>query len=127
MVNGSFKTGIRKTNWNVVEFLRASFNLFKEMPLRRGVFLEITGSWNSLKNAASFYRFENGNVPRKAREVLPNLDKYVQYVQKVRQEPSCNTSSFTTNAEALKDKLWSAKLALFQSLTEDLEPFLMEF
>ncbi|XP_043468991.1 uncharacterized protein LOC122503272 [Leptopilina heterotoma] len=124
-VNGAFKTGIKKTEWNLDAFLRASYNLFKQVPARRGDFVKITGCKEFPLKFCQVRWTENSKVARRIENILPHLIKYVDHAKSTKKEPTCN--SFTIVADALTDKLLPAKLSFFRSLAEDLEPFLTEF
>lgn len=125
VVHGAFKTGIKKTDWNIIEFLRALYNLFKMVPARRGHFTEITGVSLFPLPFCTVRWIENARVAKRSQDMLPALNTYVECVRGTDKEPSCN--SFKVVQSSLKDKLLSAKLAFFQSFAEQLEPFLTEF
>ncbi|XP_063245001.1 uncharacterized protein LOC134546246 [Bacillus rossius redtenbacheri] len=124
-VHNSFKTGIKKSGWEIIEFLRALYNLFKEAPSRRGDYTEASNSHVFPLRVCSIRWIENGKVARRAMEILPLVEKYVNIVKTTAKEPSCN--SFSVVCKALQDKLLQAKIAFFEALASDVEPFLVEF
>lgn len=124
-VHNAFKTGFRKTDWQLVEFFRALFNLFKESPSRRGDYIKASGSSVFPLKVCSVRWVENGKVARKAKEILPHVEKYVRSVEGTAKMPSC--LSFSVVSKALKDKLLPAKIAFFEGITDEVEPFLKEF
>jgi len=43
-VNNSFKTAIKSTEWNIVDFLRTIYNVSNNVPARRADYVSFTGS-----------------------------------------------------------------------------------
>lgn len=124
-VHGAFKRGIKKTEWKLIDFLRAVYNLFKDVPARRADYTTASGSTTFPKKFCAIRWLENVPVVRTASSILTNLKKYVDSVKKNKMEPSCN--SFKIVADLIDDKLLPAKLAFFESLAIQFEPFLKEF
>lgn len=128
VLNVAFKTGIQKTAWNLIEFLRACYYLFKDCPSRRGVFTKVTKSSTFPLKFCSIRWLENSAVAKRALDVLDNLKKYVEHVKTDKTQKSIRSSkSFKTVQSCLEDKLLRAKLAFFFSLAQDIEPFLRQF
>lgn len=125
-VHGAFKAGMKATEWELITFLRALYVLFRDVPARRGDFTHFSGSTVFPLKFCSIRWVENGKVARRAVEMLP---KVIQYVDKVGKDPKlapkCN--SFHNVASALKDGLLICKLTFFQTVANEVEPFLTKF
>lgn len=78
VVNGAFKTGHASTGWQLVEFLRAMYNLFKYVPARRAEYARITESNIYPLKFCAVRWLENVRVISRALEVLPYLKVYVE-------------------------------------------------
>lgn len=127
-VNVAFKTGVKKTGWNLIEFFRAAFFLFKESPARRGLFFKVTNTNILPKKFCTVRWVENIEVSKRAQDVLPHLKTYVDSVKSTNRPTSVPISqSFNKVDAALKDPLLLAKIAFFQSVSEVVEPFLRAF
>ncbi|KAJ8883701.1 hypothetical protein PR048_015555 [Dryococelus australis] len=87
---------------------------FKDNPTCRGIYTAVTNSLGFPKKFFAVCWVENVEVSKRNQSTLPNLNKY----------PS---SSFKVISKSLHDELLQAKLAFFQLLAADLEPFLREF
>lgn len=101
-------TGITKTVWNIIHFLRAIFNLFKMSPTRRGIFTEITGCKLLPLSFCTVWWIENLQVAKRALDVLPAMKEYVETVKSTDKEPACN--SFNVVDSTLNDQLLQVKL-----------------
>lgn len=123
--NNAFKSGINATDWGLIEFLRAIYNLFHNVPSRRADYTHYSDSTTFPKKYCSIRWLENSHVAKTAATILPNLIAYVEGVEKDKKDPKCR--SFITVKTMLKDKMLAVKLAFFQSLAEELEPFLRAF
>lgn len=121
----AFKAGIKGTGWSLIEFLRALFNLWKNVPARRGMYTEITGSTLFPHKFCTIRWLENAPVANRAASILPHVKKYVEKVTESKKQPNC--SSFKIVANAVRDELLPAKLAFFEALALDVEPFMREF
>lgn len=44
VMNGAYKAGLAATGWDVIGFLRSSYNLFKCVPARHADYVTFTGS-----------------------------------------------------------------------------------
>lgn len=125
VMNGAYKAGHAATGWDVIAFLRSSYNLFKCVPARRADYITFTGSALFPLKFCAVRWLENGKVITRALQVLPNLSKFVEVCAKANKQPTC--ASYTAVVNAVGDQLLPAKLAFMLSITEELEPFLSEF
>lgn len=71
-LNIAFRSGINKTGWNLVQFLRSIFNLFRHLPARRADYVNYGGSKNFPLKFCSVRWLENSSVANRAAEILPN-------------------------------------------------------
>lgn len=124
-VHCAFKAGVNATSWGIIQFLRALYNLFKDVPARRGDYTAKTKSDIFPLKFCSIRWLENVAVANRALVMLSNLKKYVELSKESKKEPTCK--SYFTVKEALKDNLLSVKLTFFKAIAEELQPFLTEF
>lgn len=124
VVSGSFKTGIESTDWDLISFLRALHNYFKDRPARRADYNAIFDTDCPLKFCGTRW-LENIDVAKRAREILPNVKQYVEKVKKEKRIPKCK--SFQLILHQLEDKLLDAKLTFFEAFACELQPFLTLF
>ena len=89
-----------------MKFLRALFNLFKNVPARRADYRRLTNSSIFPLKFLAVRWLECANVAQRAIEILPNV--------KGNSAPSC--MSFGEVKKALQDSLLAPKLAFFLSL-----------
>ncbi|XP_070386228.1 uncharacterized protein [Dermacentor albipictus] len=122
VVNGAFKTGHAATGWQLVEFLRAMYNLFKCVLARRAEYARITGSNIYPLKFCSVRRLENVRVISRALEVLPHLKVYVESCQNENKRPT--SASYGVVETSIQDPLLSAKLTFMLCIAEELQPFL---
>lgn len=121
----AFKAGIKVTEWHIIEFLRAVYNLFKNVPARRADYTNASGSKEFPLKFCAIRWLENVRVVDRACAILLNLRKYTDKVVKEKKVPKCASYEIVSNA--LTDKLLSARLAFFRTLASDVEPFLTDF
>ncbi|XP_055524072.1 uncharacterized protein LOC129717866 [Wyeomyia smithii] len=125
ILHGAFKDGVKSTKWDVDKFLRAIYNLYKDVPARRALYTQYTGSSVFPLKFCSHRWLENVEVAQRAINVVQHMRKFVESVKKDKVEPSSN--SFKEVVASLADPLLCAKLAFFKSVAVEVEPFLKEF
>lgn len=125
VVNGAFKTGHASTGWQLVEFLRAMYNLFKYVPARRAEYARITESNIYPLKFCAVRWLENVRVIYRALEVLPYLKVYVESCRQENKRPT--SASYGVVETAIRDPLLPVKLTFMLSVAEELQPFLAEF
>lgn len=125
VANNGFKKGVNSTGWNIVQFLRSAFNVFKDVPARRSIYtLYSTSTLFPLKFASTRW-LESRAAAERALAILPNLEKFVSGLKKEKKEPDSN--SYRMLVEGLNDKLLRPKLAFFSYVANLVEPFLTEY
>jgi hypothetical protein len=123
IVHGSLKTGHKKVNWNVNEYLRRIYFLFKDFPTQRSDYIFHTGfSLFPLKFCAIRW-LENVPVLKRG---LKTLKPMREYVKKVADNPP-DSNNFVFVKTCLKDELLEAKLEFMLSIAEECQPFLTIF
>lgn len=115
---------MKETGWEIVHFLRAVYNLFKDTPARRAMFTEITKSTVFPLKFCAVRWLENIKVAQRALDILPNLCNFINEISKTNQ---LSSTSFETVTRMVKDPFLPAKLQFFISFASDIEPFLKEF
>lgn len=124
-MHGAFKRGIEATNWNIVQFLSSIYYLFKDVPTRRAQLTEYSGSNLYPKKFCAVRWVENDSVAARAIEIIPNVKKMVEGLQRDKKEPT--SASYKVVTEALSDPFLPAKLEFFRSIAAESQPFLQEY
>ena len=92
--HNSYKGAIIATTWDIVQFLRCVYNIFKDVPTRRALYIEYTQSnLFSLKFGATTRWLENEHVAGRALDMLPSLRKFVISAKENKTEPT--STSYT--------------------------------
>lgn len=111
IMHGAFKDGIQATQWPIVAFLRALYNLSKDVPARRALYVQYSGSDLFPLKFCGHRWLENGEVAKRAIDILGNIRKFVNGVNRDKVEPKCK--SYSDIVKFLKDPLVCAKLTFF--------------
>lgn len=115
---------MQETGWNIVLFLRAVYNLFKDSPARRALFTGVTTSSVFPKKFCAVRWLQNAEVAQRAIELIPMLMLFVEEIEKTK---TISSQSYKILSEAIADPLLSGKLEFFRGLASDVEPFLEKF
>ncbi|GBL87957.1 hypothetical protein AVEN_192112-1 [Araneus ventricosus] len=107
----AFKSSVQKTGWNIMPFLRAVYNLFKESPARRALFTSVTTSSVFPKKYCVVRWLQNAEVAQRAIELIPMLMLFVEEIEKTE---TISSQSYKIVSEAIADPLLSAKLEFFR-------------
>lgn len=83
----AFKTGIKITKWEIIEFLRALYNLFKNVPARKADYIRASSSQQFPMKFCAIRWLENISVAERASAILPNIRKYVEKITKEKKVP----------------------------------------
>jgi len=121
----AFKAAVQCTQWKIINFLRALYNLFKDVPARRATYIRHSKSNLLPLKFCSVRWLENAKVAQRAIDILPNVKLFLDGVKSEKNEPCSN--SYKVICHAVNDKLLPAKLAFFITLTADVESFLTWF
>lgn len=124
-LHNSFKVAMQTSKWEIIEFLRTIYNLFKNVPARRVDYTKCSGSYKFPIKFCAVRWLQNIQVAERAEDILPNLEKYVIFVKKTPREPT--SISYKIMINCLNDKLLKPKLAFFKSLANEVEPFLQSY
>lgn len=124
-VHNAYKKAMKTNEWKILEFLRSLHYLFCYSPARREDYVKFSGSTVFPLKFCAVRWVENFDVAARALNILPNVHKYIESVKKEKKEPSCN--SYKIVCSAIKDPLLPAKIAFFQTVAADVQPFLKRF
>lgn len=124
-VHNAFKTAIKDSEWTISEFLRAIYNLFKNVPARRADYIKYSNSKIFPLKFCPTRWVENISVAERAISILPNLIKYIEGVNK--DNIKVTSQSFKIVSENVKDVLLEAKFCFFIVSAGEVEPFLRQF
>nr|XP_046492892.1 uncharacterized protein LOC124224733 [Neodiprion pinetum] len=116
---------MKATGWNIVQLLRAIYNFFAHVPARRVDYIRFSGSRQFPMKFCAVRWLQNGAVAKRAGLILQNLEKYISGVQNEKKEPKSDCYELTK--KAMKDKFMKAKLAFFQTIAAEVEPFLTAY
>ena len=122
VVHNALKSGHQASKWSVFKYLRSSYYLFNGFPSRKSQYTSITNSTIFPQKFCVTRWVQNGSSSLKAQEILGNVKKYIDTVEKL---PSSKV--FGEVKDMLKDPLLSAKLGFFHGLASHLEKFLVPY
>lgn len=121
VVHGAFQMGVKKTGWEVVQFLKAIYSVFKDSPARRSDFRQVTSCCVFPIKFCDCRWLENVPVCERAIQIFSHLKKFF----KTSKLPA--TYSIEKVKDCLRDPLLLAKLNFFLTVASSLEPFLRKF
>lgn len=121
-VNVAFKTGVIATDWQLFEFLRSLYYLFKVSPARRSLYTHYSGSDMFPLKFCSVRWLENSKVAQRVVEILSNVKKFIDGVEKDKLQPT--SKSYGIVKSAITDELLPAKLMFFHTISTEMEGFL---
>lgn len=121
----AFKAAFNGTQWDIVCYLRALYNLFKDVPARRADYTKHTSSELFPKKFCAIRWAENAQVVQRAMEIHQNVKKFITAVEKKKDQPSCK--SYQIVSSYIKDDLLLPKLTFFETMAVIIEPFIVEF
>lgn len=125
IVHNAFKQGFESLDWGIGVFLYNIYKLFKHSPARREDFSTISGARFPLKFVSHRW-LENVLVCERALEILPQLQTYIELIEKGKfDEPP--TTSFQSIRCCVKDNLFPVRLNIFLSVANIMEPFLKTY
>lgn len=123
IVHGAYKTAHNKTTWNINQFLRSAYYLFKDHPSRRSDYIHYSKATVFPQKMCSIRWVENASVIDRAIKVIPNLRKYIDGVKT---KPP-QTKNYEIIKKCLADEFLGAKLSFMLTVALQLEPFLTTF
>lgn len=122
VINGAFRSGHDSVGWNIDGLLASLYYLFKDSPVRRAEFIELT---NQSIFPSSFCRTrwtENVEVCKTALIVIPFVRLFLEKTKL----PQYLKSPVNIRA-ALSDPFIMAKISFYQHVAEIWEPFLIRY
>ncbi|KAI2656593.1 AAA ATPase forming ring-shaped complexes [Labeo rohita] len=127
VVHGSFQSGEKETGWNVGDVLRALWQLFHDLPVRREDFAEMTKTSTFPLKFCAYRWVEDLAVAERAIEIWPAVQTYINSHRKLPISKVPSSASYCTVKEATADPLFAAKLQFFAFVARWLKPFLEKF
>ena len=123
VVHNAFKTGAKASEMGVEDLLSGLYWLFSDSPARRDDFQVITGTSTFPLKFCRHRWLENVPVSVRAQDI-----KYVKTVQKDKQYCEPTSKSYQTVKKIVNtDPLICLKMAFFESVAKQLQPFLVLF
>ena len=116
VVNNAFKSGFadKKSGWHVISFLRAVYNLLKDVPSRRSDLIRHSKSSLMLLKFCAACWLSNASVAIRGKELLPNLKLFKKGIDEDPDHQGILSYSWGVIKDALKDKLMPCRLASFK-------------
>ena len=128
VVHGAFQTGALKTGWELNKVLKAMYNIFKESPAQRDIYLK-EGSLSEFP--LKFWEprwIEDKEVAERALEVWKSVVATIRYWEGLsKSKKPKNNKSFDCLVNHYQDLLMTAKLNFFAFIAGILKPFLVLF
>lgn len=121
VVHGAIQAGHKSAKWNVHNFLRGLYYLFKDSPARRGNFSSLTDTHEFPLKFCQVRWLENSACCDRA---LLIFDSVKEYIEKTSLGDTISAKNVITG---ITDPLMKPKLAFFKNVSADFEPFLTEF
>lgn len=123
ILHNSFREGCVSTDWDLESALTSLNWLFKDFPVCREDYTEVTGFTSFPLEFCNDRWLENVEVAERALQILPSLKMYINAIEaKTVTEPS--TKSFRTAKMIVQDDLFPAKLNFFIMVAQEITPFL---
>lgn len=127
VVHNAFKKGANESQWNVEDVLSSLHWLFVDSSARREDYTEITSNTVFPLKFCKHRWVENVPVALRAQHIWNNVKLYIEKVQTEKKYAVPKSKSFRVISDAVKDPLMPAKLAAFESIAKQLQPFLLLF
>ena len=125
--HGALRKGFEETGWKIERLLRSLFYLFEDSPARRQDYTEITGSSVFPLRFCSVRWVENCSIAERGVFIWNNIEKYVHTIESGPKKNIPKCASFKTVSVAVHEPLTCARLQLFITTANVLEPFLKMF
>ena len=127
VVHGALRKGFEETGWKLDRLLRSLWYLFNESPARRQDYAEITGSTVFPLQFCGARWIENCSVAERASLIWDDIKKYVRTTENGPKKNIPKCASFKTVSVAVNEPLTCARLQLFITTANVVEPFLKMF
>ena len=127
IVPGAFKKATKASTWEVDEFLKSLFWLFKDTPARRQDFGKATKNPNPVfpLRFCETRWVENVPVVARALQIYPDVKKYVAAVESTASGiNNPKTKSYNVVKTGCDDPLLEAKMHVYKSLATEIRAFL---
>ena len=122
VVNGALQTGHTKVGWQVNQFLRGLYYLFKDSPTRRAKYTNITESNLFPMKFCQIRWVENVQCVERAMVIFESIKKYIASNPKLPANISIKNVKLGVN-----NSIMLPQLAFFKTVAADLQPFLVRF
>lgn len=126
ILHNAFKAGVNATNWEISHKLSSLYTLFDDVPARRADYELATKSTVFPLPFCSHRWVENVKVCERTIELLPNLQCYIDCVEKKKYK-SPDTKSFHAVLVLCKDPFAKAKLSFIVCIAKCVEKFLKSY
>ena len=123
IIHGSFKTGIKVTDWNIKAIAKSAFQILHHSPARRTNYISVSRS-NILPLFFCATRWvEDKKVAEQLLEIWPHISEVVAFWLKLPKSKQPKCKSFKSVKEAVEDELTTVKLSFFQLFSINFSTF----
>ena len=123
VVHGAFQMAHKKVGWQVIQFLRGIYYLFKDSPARRAEYSQISGSNVYPLKFCQIRWLGNVQCAERAIFIFENVKKYIEKSSGL----SSTGVSLKNIKDCMKNPLMLAQIAFFKLIAEEFQPFLTRF
>ena len=127
VVNGTFRTGMMETDWDIHKVLQAVWKLFDESPARRDVYIKETGSEVFPLHFCKTRWVEDEIVASRAIQIWPDISKVIRHWLSLAKSKQPQNKSFDVLVKHYTDPLMLIKLHFLKFIASILSPFLRRF
>ena len=125
-LHNAFRSGCEASGWDLEDALGSLYYLFKDCPARRHDYISVSGSQEFPSKFCKCRWLENVSVMSRALEIMPNVSKFVESVnKKAINRPK--TKSFASVQQTVNDRLFEVKGKVFISVGNEIEEFLRKY
>ncbi len=124
VVHGAFNTGHDKAGWTLHTALSNAYWLFKDSSVRRAAFQALSGQDTFPKKFCRVRWVENVATASTFLSIYDELKRFVQTEDKELKKKLTKMKSWQNLKKQFDDPFLKAKLLFFNSIAQDVEPFL---
>ena len=113
VIHITFKSGFQSVEWNTGKLMKASYNLFLDLPARRTDYVTATECENFSSCFFATRWVEDQKVAERLCSIWENIKKMTKYWETLPKSKRPKCKSYNTVVEGTKDELTLAKVEFF--------------
>lgn len=121
ILHNTFRDGCQSSGWEIEHGLSSLFWLFHDSPARHEDFVKATGCNTAMRKFCKHRWVENANVSER-----PHVKNYIGMVGRGGL-PNVKVKSFEEVKNRCADALFTVKVATFNSIAREIDPFLVSY